>query len=182
MAELRNLPPKVTTILLAFTPGLRRRFAAEAACLSEGEMALARRMGRYDVAHTLRMARAVPDDPVLKRAALLHDIGKTDAHLKFVLRTLYTNLELFAPCLLRWIMRKVEKVASGDGVTERLESLGPAWKKAFYAQAHHAVIGGEMLERAGSDAEVIALVGGHQDPLDTYGARALRLRELDSSK
>lgn len=176
------MPPKFNTILLAFTPGLRKRFEEEAACLNRNELALARCMGRYDVAHALRMARAVTDDPVLKQAVLLHDIGKTDARLKFVLRTLYTSLELFVPCLLHRIMEKMEKEAEGDGVAERLESLGRVWMKAFYAQAHHAAIGGEMLERAGSDPEVIALVGGHQDPPGTYGARAKRLRELDSSK
>ncbi len=182
MAELRNMPPKVITILLAFTPGLRQRFEAEAACLNQNELALARCMGRYDMAHTMRMARAVPDDPVLRQAVLLHDIGKTDVHLKFVFRTLYTSLELFVPWLLHRVMEKVDKEVAGGGVTERLESLNRAWRKAFYAQAHHAALGGEMLKRAGSEAKVIALVAGHQDPPDTYGARARRLRELDSSK
>lgn len=182
MAELRNMPAKVFTVALALSPWLERRFRSECDCLSETECALASRMGRYDKAHAARMAAEVSGDDVLKRAALLHDVGKTDPHLNFVFRVLYTNLELFVPFLLKKCVTKLGGAAGGDGALQRTASLPRAWMRAFYAQAHHAALGGEMIEMAGSDPEVVALVSGHQDSRDTFGERALRLCELDSSK
>lgn len=182
MAELRNIPPKVITTLLVFAPGARKRFEREAACLTRDEYALATRMGRYDKAHSARMAAAVTGDPVLKKAALLHDVGKTDPRLKFVFRVLYTSLELFMPGRLHGIMAGLEGEARGGDAMERTGSLRKAWARAFYAQAHHAALGGIMLGRAGSDPGVTALVGGHQDRKETFGEQALRLFELDRRK
>lgn len=182
MAELRNMPAKVFTVALALSPDLGRVFEREGACLSPGEYALASRMSRYDRAHSARMAAEVVDDGVLKRAALLHDVGKADPHLNFVCRVLYTNLELFVPCLLRRVVAGLDARAAGGTALERVSSLPREWMRAFYAQAHHAAVGGEMLERTGSDAEVVALVAGHQDSRDTFGKRALRLCELDCRK
>ncbi len=79
-------------------------------------------------------------------------------------------------------MAKLDARAAGDTALEKVSSLPRAWMRAFYAQAHHASVGGEMLARAGSEEEVVALVGGHQDSRDTFGERALRLCELDCSK
>jgi hypothetical protein len=182
MAELRNIPPKVITILYVLAPGARKRFEREAACLTEGEHALAARMGRYDKAHSARMAAAVTDDPVLKKAALLHDVGKSDPRLKFVFRVLYTSLELLTPGRLHEIMAGLESETSGSDAMERTGSLRRDWARAFYAQAHHAALGGIMLERAGSDPGVTALVGSHQDRRETFGEQAVRLFELDRRK
>jgi hypothetical protein len=62
---------------------------------------------------------------------------------------------------------------------ERVHSLPRGWRRGLYVQLHHAEIAAEQLAQAGSEAELLRLVGSHQDePRDTPQRL---LREADDS-
>jgi len=134
-------------------------------------------MARYDLAHSMAVSSRLEDDPVLRKAALLHDAGKIRSDLGLFTRWLYTWMEIFAPSLLKRQAERLSEAAEGEAALERARSLPRGWKRGFYIQFHHGEIGADMLREAGSDDEVIELVGGHQrEPRDR---RSRRLAEVD---
>ncbi len=136
-------------------------------------------MSRYDLAHGLAVAERLGDDPLLYRAGLLHDAGKLRGEAGIVTRWLYTGMELLAPGLLRRTCAAVEERARGADVMERARGLPRGWERGIYVQAHHGEIAAALLAAAGSEEELVGLVGRHQSrPRDE---RARRLREVDDS-
>lgn len=179
MNTWRNLPGKLKVSLLSLHPGLRREAKRAAEELSAGEREIFLSMNRYDLAHSLAMARRLADDPLLRRAALLHDTGKLRRDLNIFTRWLYTFHEIFFPRRLQRICSAVEGKARGRDVLERIDSLPHGWRRGFFVQAHHGEIAAAVLRRAGSEDELVRLVAEHQDvPRD---ARARRLREADDA-
>jgi putative nucleotidyltransferase with HDIG domain len=179
MNTWRNLPGKLKVSLLSLHPGLRREARRAAEDLGEGEKELFLSLGRYDLAHSLAMARRLGDDPLLRRAALLHDTGKLRRDLAIPTRWLYTFLEILFPRRLRRMCAALDEMARGREVLEMIDSLPRGWRRGFFVQAHHGEIAAAMLRRAGSDGELVRLVGEHQgEPRD---ARARRLREADDA-
>lgn len=179
MNTWRNLPGKALVSLLALDPRLRARGERAAAVLSAEERRLFSAMDRYDRAHSLAVAYRLRDDPLLYRAALLHDCGKLTAELALRVRWAYTFLEVFAPRLLARLAEKVEREARGEGVIERMRSLPPGWRRGIYVQLHHGEVAAALLESAGSDEELVRLVRDHQgEPRDE---RARRLRDMDDA-
>ncbi len=179
MNTWRNLPGKALVSLLALDPRLRARGERAAAVLSPEEKRLFSGMDRYDRAHSLAVASRLRDDPLLYRAALLHDCGKLTEELDLKVRWVYTFLEVFAPRLLSRVAARVEREAHGQDVLERMRSLTPGWRRGIYVQLHHGEVAAALLERAGSDVELVRLVRDHQrEPRDE---RARRLREMDDA-
>lgn len=179
MNTWRNLPGKLWVSLLSLHPSLRRRSRTAAEGLSPAERDLFLSMSRYDLAHSLAVARKLDDDPLLRRAALLHDAGKLRSELDLGTRWMYTFLEIFLPSRLRRLGREVEGMARGRGILELTYSLPKGWRRGLFVQLHHGEIAAELLRRAGSDAELVHLVERHQrEPRDE---RSRRLREVDDS-
>lgn len=179
MNTWKNLPGKIWVTLASLDPRLRRRARAAASCLAPGERELFLAMGRYDLAHALAVARRLADDPLLRRAALLHDAGKLRPELGVVTRWLYTCLELVTPSRLQRMGEGVDTGPGGGGVLERARVLPRGWRRGLFVQLHHGEIAAEMLRELGSEAELVRLVGEHQgEPGDE---RARRLREVDDS-
>ncbi len=178
MMRFRGLRGKLATFLLAMSPTLEKRAREAEGCCRKEEWDLFKRMSRYDRAHSLRVAGGAGNDRLLRTAALLHDVGKGHPCLKMHHRWMYTLLELSAPGLLKREVNRLDGAVEGKDPEERIASLGSAWGRAFYAQAHHGELGASMLRHIGSDDEVVALVAEHQkDP--GGGGRARRLWELD---
>ena len=179
MNTWRNLPGKIWVTIASLDPRLRRRSRAAAERLSTREAELFLAMARYDLAHSLAVAARLEDDPLLYRAALLHDAGKLRSELGLLSRWLYTAMELFLPGRLQRIGAAVEEEAAGENVRERIQGLPRGWKRGLYVQLHHGEIAGELLSSLGSEEELVRLVGGHQDkPVDE---RSRRLREIDDA-
>jgi hypothetical protein len=179
MNTWRNLPGKIWVTIASLDPRLRGRSSAAAARLSPEESELFLAMARYDLAHSLAVAARLEDDPLLYKAGLLHDAGKLRSELDLFARWLYTAMELFMPQRLQRTGAAVEEEAVGEEVKERIYSLPRGWKRGLYVQLHHGEIAGELLSSAGSDEELVRLVGEHQDePADE---KAGRLREIDDS-
>lgn len=179
MNTWHNLPGKAWVSLLALDPRLRRR--AERACesLSPEEKRLFQAMNRYDQAHSLAMAARLRDDPLLYRAALLHDTGKLTSELRLIVRWMYTFLEILLPRFLARVAEGVERTARGEGVLERMRSLPRGWRRGLFVQLHHGEIAAELLRRAGSEEGLVRLVGGHQE--EPRDERARRLRRVDDA-
>jgi putative nucleotidyltransferase with HDIG domain len=123
------------------------------ALLGPAEYTLFRRMARYDRAHALRVLRWLKEngaeDPVLWKAALLHDLGKSAGRegVPLLCRGPIV-LARGCPRLWRWLSR--ERPAG--------HLLRP-----FYLYATHAARGAEMAHAAGCPEEVVALVAIHHD-------------------
>lgn len=179
MNTWRNLPGKALVSLLALDPRLGARGERAAAALTAEERRLFMAMDRYDRAHSLALAKRLRDDPLLYRAALLHDCGKLTSELGLRVRWAYTFLEVFAPRLLARLAAKVEREAHGEDVLKRMRSIPPGWRRGIYVQLHHGEVAAALLERAGSDVELVRLVRDHQkEPRDE---RARRLRRMDDA-
>lgn len=179
MNSWRNLPKKIWVTIASLDPRLRVRSRAAASRLDAGEADLFLSMARYDLAHSMAVAARLEDDPLLYRAALLHDAGKLRSELNIFARWLYTAMELLAPRRLQRIEAAVEEQAAGEGVTNRIHSLPRGWRRGLYVQLHHGEIAAEILSSLGSDKELVQLVREHQEePADE---RSVRLREVDDS-
>ena len=121
------------------------------AALSPAERALFDSMRPADRAHGLRVARRVQvagyGDPRLLKAALLHDVGKAGHGIHLPHRVARVLLTALTP-------QEFGRIAATDR----------GWHEPFYALAHHAAIGADLLAAAGSDPLTVALVRSHDAP------------------
>jgi hypothetical protein len=122
--------------------------------LSPGELRLFERMPRFDQRHCLDVYRTLVDggyvDPLLLRAALIHDCGKVDdagRPIPLLYYGVFVIAERFAPRLYRWAAR--------DG-------RGLLWP--FAVHAAHDERGALLAAAAGSPPALVAI-------LRDYGAR-----------
>lgn len=124
--------------------------------LSPHELALWKRMSGPDRRHSAQVARDVQGrlaeraTPALA-AALLHDVGKIDAHLRTYGRVVATL---------------TVKVVGRDEMLEWRRARGLRRRLALYID--HPAIGGDLLELAGSDPLTIAWAREHHNRPDTW--------------
>jgi hypothetical protein len=116
--------------------------------LNPGELRLFERMPHFDQRHCLdvyhTLARAGYDDPLLLRAALLHDCGKVaddGRTIPLLYYGLFVVLKRFAPALYQR--------AAGDG-------RGPLWP--FAVHAAHEQRAALLAELVGSPPELVAIL------------------------
>ncbi len=138
------------------------------ALLGPAELALFAAMHPRDRRHSIDVLRWLEvtsgteaPSAELKRAALLHDVGK--GQLALTDRVAFVLLEALSP-------RAVSLLGSRDGAR---------WRRALWTLRHHAALGGERLAAAGSDARVVALVRRHTAPPSASDAELARLIEAD---
>lgn len=121
--------------------------------LTDAELALWQRMYGPDRRHSVQVARDVErvlgadaTRPVLA-AALLHDVGKIDTHLRTYGRVVATI---------------TVKLVGRDDVVAWRRSRGLHRRLALYAM--HPQLGGDLLQLAGSDALTVAWAREHHSP------------------
>lgn len=150
-----------------FTRGLRSALSpaeieAARAHLSPAEFALFLAAGSRDRRHSVDLFEALRDldatEPELV-AALVHDVGK--GRLQVWHRVAFVLLSAAA------LGRAVE--------AER----GAPWRQALWRLRHHAELGARILEVAGSDARVVALVWGHTGVPPADDTALARFIDLD---
>src|SRR5712692_5296212 len=95
-----------------------------------------------DVLETVTRFETQPSQ-LLQQAALLHDLGKSDAHFSVIERSLTVFLRAVSPKTL-----------------QRLQRSRPAFARRYGIYADHARIGAERLRRAGA-ADLAAIVAEH---------------------
>jgi hypothetical protein len=95
-----------------------------------------------DVLETITRLEGRPS-PLLQQAALLHDLGKSEAHFSVIERSLTVFLRAVSPKTLKALQRS-----------------RPAFARRYEIYADHARIGGERLRAAGA-AELAAIVTEH---------------------
>jgi hypothetical protein len=129
--------------------------------LSPSQTALFRAMAPVDQEHCLRVAAALARQchasPDLLRAALIHDAGKSTAHIAVWERVAHVLMLHFTPALVG-----------------RVGSPGGGFGHGLYVLAHHAETGARLSAAAGFAPAVVALVRGVGDP---PMQRALRLAD-----
>ena len=137
--------------------------ALVAAVLSPAELRLFERMSRHDQRHCLDvywlLLRGGYDDPLLMRAALLHDCGKVDDDgrpIPLSYYGLFVVLKRVAPALHAWAAR--------DG-------RGPL--RPFAIHAAHDERSACMAEAAGSPPELVATLRDYAERRMTERTRAL---------
>lgn len=133
--------------------------------LAPAELPLFARMPAFDQTHSVAVAREVARDggePLLLRAALLHDCGKTiPPHgVPLLWRGGVVLLRAIHPRLLRALARP----------------WGPLWP--VYLHVHHSALGARELEREGSPRALVELVRLHQEPSSDPGL--VRLQRADA--
>ncbi len=147
-----------------FLAALRARVSDEerrmvAATLTPAELRLFEAMPLYDQRHCLDVRRTLVeaghDDPLLLRAAAIHDCGKVDDRGR--------------PMALGWYV-----VAT---LLKRAPSLYLAAARLIAPiriYAEHAWRGAQMAERAGSPPEIVAALRHYHDPAPTGRAALLK--------
>ncbi len=117
---------------------------------------LFRRQATGEQAHTWRVMRTVAsgagpyaNQRELLQAALLHDVGKSQAPLSLADRTLVVLARRLAP-------KAAERWAAGQP---------RGWRRAFVTARCHAEWGAELCARAGAPPLTVSLVGRHQTPV-----------------
>ncbi len=123
--------------------------------LSPQGVELFRTMPHYDQQHALRVYRTLEQqghkEPDLMAAAWLHDVGKTalrSGRLRLWHRVAVVLMRAFWPGLLEQVGQ--DKPGS--------------WRRPFYVQQHHAVIGAELALQAGCSPATVDLIRRHEDP------------------
>ncbi len=173
---------KARVTLLSLSPRLDAhcRWLA-ATCLAPPEAALFFDMNRYDRAHSILVASRLQDDEILKKTALLHDVGKLHSELPAWFRTGYTAAEIIAPVHLDRVRARLE-AREGEGTTgERLSHLRRKSDRALFVQTHHGEIAAEMLTALGCELEVVRLVRYHQEVPGPEDAVLTRFVRADSA-
>lgn len=149
-----------------FFATLRANVSAEerlmvAATLTPAELRLFAAMPPYDQRHCLDVHRTLldagHDDPLLLRAALIHDCGKLD--------------DAGRPMSLLWYIAAtlLKRVPSLYLAAARLAPRGPI---ATYAE--HAWRGARMASQAGSPPEIVVTIRHYHDPAPTGRAALLK--------
>ena len=114
---------------------------------------LFRRHAVQDQHHALSVYRSLQEsgetNPHLLAAALLHDIGKSSAHLSAVHRAIIVLLDRFMPRLL-------EGADQGNA---------RGWRRAFVLQAAHPELGAGLARSAGCSSLTVQLIRRHHDRL-----------------
>lgn len=125
--------------------------------LNDGEAALWHRMGAADRRHAVGVARTVVDDlgasatrPV-RAAALLHDVGKVDADLGAIRRSVVT------------VVAMAVGRERAQGWRDRPGQVGRAGRYLC-----HDEIGARLLSEASSDALTVAWAREHHLPSDRW--------------
>lgn len=152
-----------------FTHGLRPSLApaeieAVRARLSPAEYALFLAAEARDRRHSVDLfaaLHAAGASEVELVAALVHDAGK--GRLRTWHRIAFVLLNAAAPRLGRWLEAE----------------HGAPWRRALWRLRHHARLGAERLEAAGSDARVVELVRRHTDAPPTDDPVLARFAAFD---
>src|SRR3954452_23828791 len=151
-----------------FTTALAARLTPEerslvAATLSPAELRLFARMPRHDQRHCLDVYRLLVGggyaDPLLLRAALLHDCGKVDDDgrpIPLLYYGLFVVLKWVAPALYAWAAR------NGRGLL-----------RPFTIHAAHDERSALLAEAAGSPPEIVATLHDYAERRVTERTRAL---------
>jgi len=161
---------------LVARPLSREEDAWVRALLLPGEFELWARQARYDRRHTLGVARRVEralgpeSEPIWLAAALLHDVGKLQAHLGIPGRVAAT---------LTMAVIGYERVVSWAGV--------PGVRGRFGCYAAHGEIGAELVRASGGRDQVAVWAATHhrikaKDPGTGFGlpqAVVFALRDSD---
>jgi putative nucleotidyltransferase with HDIG domain len=139
--------------------------------LSREQRALFTRMTLSDQRHCLDLFYTLRDkgesDEALLQAALLHDVGKSEARIYLWQRVTYV---LMGKVSKRWRNRFCDR-SDRD------------WRYAFFVLAHHTEIGAALANRAGCADEVVELIRAHQSPITPKIPSAARrkLRALQAA-
>lgn len=124
---------------------------AVAARLSPAELALFERFGHSDQWHSYRVMVSLEEaghtQPDLLKAALLHDVGKTQVPLSVLGRSLI---------VLGGMLWPEKTVVLGQN-----PPIG--WKRPFVVKVQHPAWGAEMAAAAGSSPLTVELIRRHQD-------------------
>jgi len=120
--------------------------------LTPEQYALFTAMAVADQWHCLAVARALAaqgeENADLLRAALIHDVGKSLAHIGLWERVVHVLIARLTPHLVG-----------------RLGSARPdGWGHGLYVLAYHASLGAELAAQAGFSSVTVALVRGDGEP------------------
>ncbi len=133
-----QMPPDLGQLAGLLTPQQRALFSA---------------MAGVDQRHCLAVAEALAvagyDDPDLLRAALVHDAGKSLAHISVWERVANVLMRRFAPGML------------GKIGSPRAGGFG----HGLYLLAHHSGLGAALAQQAGFSPATVALVRGDGGPV-----------------
>ena len=141
--------------------------------LAPDELALFRRMPVDARRHSLNvlytLQRAGHDGPDLRRAALLHDVGKVRADEAGVRLQLWLRgpLVLAEAAVPDWLVRQAQ------------DDPARGWRYALHVHFEHPALGAELARRAGSSELTCWLIAHHQDKvLPPAGERRTLLAAL----
>jgi hypothetical protein len=153
---------QLLSALTAYVSPVERRLVVT--LLSPGELLLFERMSAFDQRHCLdvyhMLAAAGHTDPILLRAALIHDCGKVDDDgrgIPLLYYGLFVVLGRFVP--------RLYAAAARDG-------RGPL--RPFAVHAAHEVRAALLAEAVGSPPELVAMLRDYGARADTPRAAALR--------